>query len=427
VRRGDYDQAVARYEEVFRRFGDDPAVRREYVGVLVSANRLRQAAEEYQRLIARQPRDPELRVALRDLYVTAKEYRKAIAEFQQALDLAPGNLETATRLARALVFDNDVLHALQVYDRDLARLRPGDANVPARFPALLIDLERPADALPFLQRLREQHPDDLELLTDLVRAYSRQGDREHAVAALQEMAARAPRELSLRQSLGDTLYQSGDYELAELVYDQILQLDPGNGLAVVGTARVAVQLFQPARARQILEGFRPAAAVERIYRLTWAEYHQLVGEYTEARHIYLDFLCRDPSDYETRLALAALDEYVVEYQKARAEYVKVPPDVTLGRKARLGLASTLFGQRFFHESADVCQALLAENPGDGDAMGQLVRSLAKAEQVGKAVALGRAFLQTNVRNERGSQSVHFALGKVLLEAGNNAEAAGEYQ
>jgi tetratricopeptide (TPR) repeat protein len=427
VRRGDYAQAIARYEEFFRRFGDDPAVRREYAGVLVSANRLRQAAEEYQRLIGRRPNDPELRVDLGDVYVTSKEYRKALAEYQRALELAPGNLDTATRLARAYTFMDDVPHALEVYDRYLARLQPGDDNVPLRFASLLIDLERPAEALAFLRKLREKRADDLELLADVVRAHSRLGDRASALTTLEEMAAKAPRELAVRQSLADTLYQSGDYELADLVYQQVLRLDPGNGPAVVGTARVAVALFQPSRACQILEGFHPDDATQRIDLLTWAEYHQLAGEYTQAKQIYLDFLCKDPADYEARLALAALDEYVVEYEKAKAEYAKIPPDVYLGRKARLGLASTLFGQRLFAQAADVSRALLAENPGDGDAMARLVRTLGKMGQVGQAVALGRAFVQNNVRNERGSESVRFGLGRLLLDAHNYLEAAREYE
>jgi tetratricopeptide (TPR) repeat protein len=166
--------------------------------------------------------------------------------------------------------------------------------------------------------------------------------------------------------------------------------------------------------------------VERPHRLTWAELHQLLGEYTEAKEIYQDFLRKDPADHEARLALAALEEYVVEFEKAKAEYVKVPPDVGLGRKARLGLASTLFAQWLFAQAAEVSQALLAENPGDGDTLGLLARGLAKMDQAGKAIALGRAFLQNNPRNERGSAAVHFALGKVLLDAGSHADAACEF-
>src|SRR5581483_7352891 len=110
--------------------------------------------------------------------------------YQRALELKPGDPEVATRLARTYTFMDDVPHALEVYDRYLAALRPGDDKVPLRFGALLIDLEQPAEALTFLRPLREKHPDDLELLADVVRAHSRLGDRAAALAALEDLAAR---------------------------------------------------------------------------------------------------------------------------------------------------------------------------------------------------------------------------------------------
>jgi tetratricopeptide (TPR) repeat protein len=186
-------------------------------------------------------------------------------------------------------------------------------------------------------------------------------------------------------------------------------------------------MFRPEQARRLLEGLRPGARVRRVYGLTWAEYHQVVGEYVEAKQVYADFLCQDPADHEARVALAALDEYVREYEKAKAEYSKVPADAALGRKARLGFAVTLSSQRFFHEAVEVCQGLLAEKPDDGNAMAQLARSLAKAGHPDQAVALARTFLGNYPRHEAAARTVHFALGKVFLDAGRYAEAAREYE
>jgi tetratricopeptide (TPR) repeat protein len=427
VKQGNYDQAIIRYQEYFRRFEDDPAVRREYAGVLVSANRLREAAEQLEELLARQPGNLKLLLTLGDVCVSSKEYQKAIAQYQQVLRQAPNNLEAATKLARVYAFDEDVLHALEVYDRFLARLRPDDDNLPPAFPAFLLDLERPADALQFLRELHDKHPDDVDILADLVRCYTRLGDRQKAIETLEALAAKAPRAFGVRQSLGDTLYQSGDYEMAGLVYAQILQFDPGNGFALVGTARVYLEMYQPEQARQILASLKPAPPVQRIYAFTWAEYHQMVGEYIQAKQIYSNLLDRDGADYEARLALAALFDYIREFEKAKAEYCKVPPDTTLGRRARRGWASTLFAQRFFQESIEVCRTLLAERPDDGGAMAVMVRSMAKAGNSDQAVAQGRTFLQNNPRSEAAAVSVHFALGKILLDAGRYREAIAEYE
>src|SRR5262249_49375695 len=43
VKQGHYDLAVARYEEFFRRFGEDLSVRREFAGILITARQYKKA------------------------------------------------------------------------------------------------------------------------------------------------------------------------------------------------------------------------------------------------------------------------------------------------------------------------------------------------------------------------------------------------
>jgi len=426
VKQGNFELGVARYEEYLRRYGDDAIVQKEYAGVLFSANRLDQAVEQYQRLLADQPDNATLRLTLGDIFLANQEYRKAAAEFLRVLQRTPADLNAAARLARAYALDEDMPRALAVFDEYLAGLLPGDVRAPSGIGALLLDLDRPAEAVRFLGAALEQRPDDLEARADLVRAYLSLGERDKALAALEELDRIAPRAIPVRQALAETLYQSDEYEIAGRLYGQILKIDPTNVFAQVGMARVAIQLFDPMQARQILAGISPTGPVQRIYSLTRAEYHQLVGEYIEAKEIYGNLLGKNPVDYEVRLALAKLQAYIHEYEKAKAEYSKVPPDSVLGRKARLGFAAALFDQRFFEQAAKTCQALLAENPANGEAAGLLARSLAKVGQVDKAEALCRDFLRVNAAHDRPCIAVRFALARILLDAGQFGEAAREY-
>jgi tetratricopeptide (TPR) repeat protein len=427
VKQGDYDQAVARFDEYFRRFNDDPAIRREYAGVLVSANRLPQATQQLERLLAAQPGNLELRVTLGDILLSSKSYRKAIAQYQEVLKHTPKNLDSATKLARTYVFCNELQQALQVYDHYLARLQPEDENVPKAFPALLLDLEMAGDALRFLQVLCGNHPEDGDLQTDLVRCHAALGDQQKAVETLETLAACSPRAFAVFQSMGDACYESGDYVLAVLAYSKILQIDPANAFAQVGMARVHLQLFQPEKAREILTGLKAPAQAQRVVALTWAEYHQVVGEYAEAKQIYANFLCKDPADHEVRIALALLFDYVREFEKAKAEFAKVPTDALLAFRARLGSAATLIAQRFFHDAAEACRALLAVRPDDAAATALLTRALAKAGHVDEALAVSRNFLRDHPRHVAGALSIHFALGKVLLDAGRYLDAIPEYE
>jgi tetratricopeptide (TPR) repeat protein len=427
VKQGNYDLAISRFEEYLRRYGDDAVVQREYAGVLFSANRLGQAVQQYQRLVNQQPENMQLRITLGDIYLANKEYRKAAAEFRRVLDHAPTNLEAASRLARAYALDEDLPRAVHVLDEYLGGLRPGDENVPRGFGALLIDVDRPADAVRFVTAMRERYPDDLELISDLVRAYVRLGEHNKAQSMLDELDHLAPTALSVRLSLAEALYQAGEYDLAGSLYSQILKIDPQNAFAQVGTARVMLQKFEPAAVCHILEGVAHTGPVERIYWLTRAEYHQVVGEYVEARQIYAQFLIKDPADYEVRLALAKLDNYIQEFEKAKAEYSKVPADAALGRKARLGFAETLYDQRHFDQAAAMCQQLVMENCTNGEATALLARSLAKLSHLDKAEAMCREFLRANAAFESPCLAVRFALARILLEAKRFGEAAKEYE
>jgi tetratricopeptide (TPR) repeat protein len=427
VKQGNLELAISRFEEYLRRFGDDADVQREYAGVLFSANRLSQAIQQYQRLLALQPDNVQLRMALGDIYLANKDYRTAAAEFHRILIRDPTNLEAATRLARAHALDEDLPKAREVFNEYLGRLQPGDDNVPRAFGALLIDLERPAVAARFLLALRDKQPDDLEVIADLVRAYLRLDEHDKALAMLEELKRKAPRAIPVRLMLADTLYQSSEYDIAGRIYADILKIDPNNGFAQVGAARVLVQQFDPTQARRVLADIKPAGPVARLYWLTRAEYHQLIGEYIEAKQIYGNFLDLNAADYEARLALAKLQAYVREYEKAKAEFTKIPPDSALGRKSRLGFAAALFDQRFFDQAAAMCQAFLTEYPLNGEAVALLVRSLAKMDQIDKAEALCRDFLQSNVTYESPSLAVRFAFARLLLDTGRLGDAAREYE
>jgi predicted Zn-dependent protease len=208
VRLRNWDAALARFDEFFRRYGEDVELRREYAGVLIQAGRLRPALAEYQKLLTRAPEDAGVRSAYADLAVRLRDYRQASELLTPALQREPGNVELATRLARAYVFQDDIPRALRIYDQHLAQLRPEGEKVPSAFPALLTDLDRPAEALAFLKPLLTKQPRNAELQATRVRAWARLGDRPRALEALQALADLGPESVRVRLDLGDTLYAS---------------------------------------------------------------------------------------------------------------------------------------------------------------------------------------------------------------------------
>ncbi len=134
VRQQKWDVALARFEEYFKRYGEDFELRKEYAGVLVQAGRLPDALAEFRRLAAQKPGDRDVLVSLADAAVQAREYALAVATLARVLQMAPGDREAAVKLARAYVFDGDFAYALRVYDDYLAGVRPEDGRARAACP-----------------------------------------------------------------------------------------------------------------------------------------------------------------------------------------------------------------------------------------------------------------------------------------------------
>jgi tetratricopeptide (TPR) repeat protein len=273
--RRQWDQAIPRYEEYFRRFRDERLeVRREYAGILVQAGRTRQALQEYQQLLARHPDDRALALVAADIAILTRDYQQAIALLSPIVQKEPGNVEAANRLARVLLFEGDFPRALPVVDQHLANLRPGESRVPRTFPALLVDMERSAEALTFVRPMLDSHPGDAELLAICIRAYSRLEDRPRALEAVQGLANAGASASGIRQGLADGLLTSGDFELAGIVYQQLIGFDSTSTNARIGLARVAMQQFQPEQARTTLQAVTPPDDARRNWLLARAEYHQ---------------------------------------------------------------------------------------------------------------------------------------------------------
>jgi tetratricopeptide (TPR) repeat protein len=426
VARNDLEVAIARFEEYLAQFPADNAVRREYAGVLVQASQRAKALEQYRQLLAVEPENLELRAALAELYLLLREYQNAIPLLQQALAQAPRDLEMAAKLAHAHAQAGEVLKAVQVYERYLARLKPGDARVPRSLALVLLDLEKPRQALAYLAPLRQKSPENVDYLILEIRAYAMLEERDKALELIGELTLKAPRALSARLGLADALAAASEFELALVVFEQVLGSDPASQEALIGAARMRVALFQPEPALQLLAGLKPAESLQRRYALALAAYHQLVGEYAEAKQIHRDLLSKDEEDDDARLALAAVYEYTRDYEKARAEYLKVFPHSSFSRQARLGLARTLAEQLHFPESIDLCKSLLADNPYDADALARLAQNLTKTHHADQAEALCHHFLKSYPLHGSRMVTVRLTLGQVLFSAQKYEEAAQEF-
>lgn len=439
-----YKTMVERFEQLFRLAPELLHIRNEYAGMLITAGEYGRAIEQYRKLVERQPTVLLYRTRLGDIYVITKDYRRAIEHYSELVRLAPNEPEFAVRLARAFVFANDFPHAFQVYDEKLAQFKPEDPRAPAAMGALLLDLDTPADALTYLLNKRKQLEREakvrekdgkirekllLDLDSSLIRAYARMGERQQAMEVIQELSTIALDQIGAREDLGTTLLLMEEFELSAQIFNQVLQLDQNNATAIIGMARIHLEMQQPALARQILDSFRPGATHIREYLMTYAIYHQRIGEYTEAKQIYMDMLRRNENDHENRLSLGLLLSFprLREWEKGKAELAKIPPSSRFARQARRAFADTVANERKFLEALELERMMINEDPSDYQTIAQATIHYAKAGIYAQGIALARSYLATNPRSEGHANTVRLALGRALIEANKPLDAVREYE
>jgi len=432
----DFPRMVELFDKLLKARPDLLYIRAEYAGLLVTAGELQRAVDQYKRVIELSPDTMLYRIRLGDVYIIGKDYKAAIRMFSDVLRQPPYEPEYAVRLARAYVFDRDFNNAFRVFDQMLAKIRPDDPRAPAAMGALLLDLDMPTEAMPFLLAKRKQLEKDprrkesqlLEVLGGLIRGYARLGERQAAMDIIAELPTIAVDQIGIRLNLGDELRGIEEYELAAQVYNQVLQLDPNYGPAIIGMARIYLGMSHPAQARQILDSFRPAPRQMRDYLDTYSVYHQRVGEYIEARQIYTDMLRRNENDNSTRVSLGLLFyNYKDEYERSKAEFAKVPPTATEGREARRNFANVLAYQKKFQEALEIDRMMLQEDPSDYLTIAQTTTHYAKAGMFDQAISLARGYLATNPRSEGQAVAVRLALGRALLDAGRYLDSIREYE
>jgi tetratricopeptide (TPR) repeat protein len=446
ARLGDYPRAAALMADIISRNPREYDLRAEYAGILISAGDVKKAIAELEEVLKSAPKTLEYLLLLGDAYMIARDYRKAAGVFNSALEIALSEPrlrsqapEVVIRSARAYAIAGDLMQSLQLIEKYLLTIRPEDPLAPNALGSLLLDINRPNDALPYLlakkkQLLSQKEKGEngqidsrlLELNASIVRAYGQLGERNKALEVITEMAPLAPTQSGVRVALGEILFETSEYELAGHVFGQVLVTDPMNPGALIGSARVYLEMFQPAMAKQLLDSFVPNQSNQRNYLMAYATYHQTVGEYAEAKQIYRDILRRNEADHEVRYAFGRLLEYTAEFEKAKGEFAKIPPQDKVGRRARLWFGFSLLHQKKLAEAAQVGDQFCHDDPNNPDAVAFYVRALAKLGQFDRAMQVGRSYLAT-AKDDRSATTVRLAVARAATEGNRALEAAREYE
>ena len=130
------------------------------------------------------PDSPERRAVRATRARAEGRYTDAIAELKAALALAPGVPALAFELASAYYSARDYEQALATVS-PLLQANPDDLRILKLAGQSLLNLRRPDEALPFLQRAHDRNPGDQVLRTELGRAHLLTGSFAAAIPLLE--------------------------------------------------------------------------------------------------------------------------------------------------------------------------------------------------------------------------------------------------
>ncbi|GAB4210834.1 MAG: hypothetical protein OHK0012_02140 [Synechococcales cyanobacterium] len=223
-----FTQAVATLQRLQALANGDPQIQRQLGEAYLAARQFAQAAQVLEPLVAR---DPAVALPLARALSNSNQAALAAPYYRQALAATPNpSAELLQEIADTLSgLPGEAATALELYQR-LARLRPDDRTIATRL-LLLENAQRPLSAAQLVQRLQgdvnlsTRDPAEQESLTRLLTSLPAD------VALLpfyRQLTAAGVRDPLLSLRIAEALIKEGQRDAARTALNDLIQTDPSN-------------------------------------------------------------------------------------------------------------------------------------------------------------------------------------------------------
>lgn len=419
-------EALTQYAKILQMYPTDREAMSEYAGLLLSEERTKEAREYYTKLVQLAPSDMDARRKLASCWIVSGYYPEAASELEVVLRRSPKDHEIAALLARVRAWARDYEGAGDIYRQYLQTLDVSETANRRLVAPVLLDLQRPMEALPLIDTLAQEFPGEVEWSLLLVRCHAQIGDAAQANRIAQSLAEVEPENIEKRLDLARQLVMTGHFKSAMTIYQQVLNVEPDNRQARLGTAEIALEGYQPSAALRVLNALRDSMEEDRNYQKVLARYHGLVGEYGVAAAQWDHILRQKPDDHDSRIAYGELLRQSGELERARTQFAKVPDGVPATERARLGTVRVLYDQGLHDEAVSLCQSLAKADSVTAEILIAMGRSLEKIGNAEHAERLCRNWLSKYSTDTMAAIQVRIALGRALHQRNRPLEAIREF-
>lgn len=181
-------------------------------------------------------------------YGSEKDYAGALQAFQHALKLDPRSTKTHNNLGNLYAAQNQTDLAEKEF-RTTLRLAPQDPEGNYSLGLLLMSKGKPAEAIPFFQRV---HPANMETRFNLVRCYLDSGQTARGLALATTLSAQNKNDVRLHFTLGVILASAKRYREAQLELEKADALQPETFEILFNLGQVYLRAHEPAKAELAL-------------------------------------------------------------------------------------------------------------------------------------------------------------------------------
>ncbi len=353
------DQALGTYQTLLSRT-QNPAERAKILASIgdlqLGAQDLSAAATSYGQAAQLAPNDPEINLSYAQILGYNNDYNGAGPIVERVLALAPNNARALALQVQVAAKTGDEARAQQLA-ANLRNANPATAQEALAFADALRDAGDPQAATALLVRASSL-PSDPAIGLRIANATRDNGDYPGSVELYNRLLRADPNDVPARVNLARALYYDNNIAEAKNQIDQVLQLDPNNGDALLAKADLgsasgsAPDLVDAERiARDLLaQGPNVGASV------TLGTVLSSRGQFADSIEQYQAALQSDPNNLQAQIGLARnlyyarrVDEAIAAYQRL----IQLAPADTMPRlelaqvfldRNRLDEAEALFNQ-----------------------------------------------------------------------------------
>lgn len=232
---------------------------------LLQQGRASEARQKLQEILAQDPKTVEGYNLLGIAAISQKDYDGAYEALQHALKLNPGSPRTRNNLGNLYVAQQKLDLAEKEF-REVLRTSPGNADANYNLGVILLGINQPAAAIPFLQRVA---PPTTPSQINLMRAQLRTNQVAPALKIAETLSAQNARDVQLHFTLGTLLASEGQYRAAQRALEKANSLQPETFEILFNLGQTYLRLNEQTKAELVAkraQSLKPDSA-EALYLL----------------------------------------------------------------------------------------------------------------------------------------------------------------